>query len=135
MAATSKEDFLRQHRVYNADFRRVVDPLFHDSDFFDSRDRVRVKYELLRRVRVEGYSVVEAARLFGFSRTSYYDTLRQWQAQGFLGLLPEIPGPRGPHKLTAEIVAFLEALQAQEGPLAAVELVQRLRQERGVEVV
>jgi hypothetical protein len=38
-------------------------------EFFDPRDLVQVKYEMLRRVRIDGASVSQAARDFGFSRT------------------------------------------------------------------
>src|SRR5207249_8819443 len=43
------------------------------SGFFDARDLVQVKYEMVRRVQVDGASVVGAAAAFGFSRPSYYE--------------------------------------------------------------
>ena len=36
---------------------KVRDPKFQDSEFFDPRDIVQVKYEMLRRVSVENASV------------------------------------------------------------------------------
>jgi hypothetical protein len=42
------------------------------SDFFDTRDVVQVKYEMLRQVSEDGASVSSAAAAFGFSRQSYY---------------------------------------------------------------
>jgi hypothetical protein len=39
----------------------VRDPAFVGNEFFDPRDLVQVKYEMLRRVRVDGGSIAEAA--------------------------------------------------------------------------
>ena len=60
----SKGESLRQQGVLNPHPEKVAEPLFHGSEFFDPRDLVQVKYEMLRRVRVEprfcqrGYSGV-----------------------------------------------------------------------------
>jgi transposase-like protein len=48
------------------------DETFMSSDFFDTRDVVQVKYEMLRQVSEDGASVSSAAAAFGFSRQSYY---------------------------------------------------------------
>ncbi len=45
---------LRQHGCLNPRPDKVVDPIFASSDFFDPRDLVQVKYEMVRRVRVDG---------------------------------------------------------------------------------
>ena len=50
----------------------VTDPLFDSGAFFDRRDLVQVKYEMLRSVSVDGGSVSQAARGFGFSRPTFY---------------------------------------------------------------
>ena len=50
----SKGESLRQQGVLNPHPQKVADPLFHGSEFFDPRDLVQVKYEMLRRVQVEG---------------------------------------------------------------------------------
>src|SRR5215510_1647677 len=60
---------LQEQASLNPRPQAVTDPLFHQSDFFDPRDLVQVKYEMLRRVRVEGRSVRQACLDFGFSRT------------------------------------------------------------------
>jgi transposase len=87
---------------------RVRDPLFTSgSPFFDPRDLVQVKYELLRRVRVEGESVSRAAARFGLSRPTYYTALAAWERAGLIGLFPEPTGPRHAHKLTPDILALL----------------------------
>ncbi len=55
---------LRQSHTLHPHADQVRDPLFTTgSAFFDPRDLVQVKYELLRRVRVDGESVSHAAWL------------------------------------------------------------------------
>lgn len=44
-----KEQHLRKHGALNIGSEAVTDPLFGDSEFFDPRDVVLVKYEMLRR--------------------------------------------------------------------------------------
>jgi len=92
----------------------VVDALFAGGrPFFDARDLVQVKYEMLRRVHVEGQSVTHTAAAFGVSRPSFYAAQAAWRAAGLPGLLPARPGPRGAHKLTAEVVGFLDQVVAR----------------------
>ena len=63
-----KGEALRANGTFNPRAARVTDALFVKEDFFDARDLVQVKYEMLRRVREEGMNVVQAAAAFGFSR-------------------------------------------------------------------
>lgn len=82
-------------------------------DFFDPRDRAQVKYEMLRAQRVEGVTVVEACRRFGFSRESFYQISEAFNQRGFNALLPEKRGRKGPVKLKGEVLAF--ALEKKRG--------------------
>jgi len=89
----------------------VCDPLFTSgSPFFDPHDLVQVKYELLRRVRMDGYSVAEATSLFALSRPTFYAALAGWEHAGIAGLLPQPTGPRHAHKLTEEIITEIRPL-------------------------
>jgi transposase len=100
-----KLTFLRQSQSLHPHPERVRDPLFTSGlPFFDARDLVQVKYELLRRVRVDGYSVSEATALFALSRPTFYAAQSAWEQAGLSGLLPLRTGPRGAHKLTDEIM-------------------------------
>ena len=67
-----KLEALGQNGTLNARSGNVADELFSSSEFFDPRDLVQVKYEMLRKVRAEGASVTEAAGAFGMSRFSFY---------------------------------------------------------------
>ncbi|MET8243259.1 hypothetical protein ABZV31_01785 [Streptomyces sp. NPDC005202] len=46
--------------------------MFAASQFLDPYDLVQVKYEMVRRVRVDKVPVAKAARAFGFCRQSFY---------------------------------------------------------------
>jgi hypothetical protein len=78
---------------------KVQDPKFHDGEFFDPRDIVQVKYEMLRRVSVENASVTSATEEYSVSRPTYYQTKASFEEAGIAGLVPSKRGPRGPHKL------------------------------------
>ena len=62
-----------------------LDDPFAASEFFDARDLVQVKYEMVRRVRVDGQPVSRAAAAFGFSRPSYYQAAAAVDAAGWAG--------------------------------------------------
>jgi hypothetical protein len=63
-----KLDALRESGTLNPRPAGVADEAFRASDFFDARDLVQVKYEMLRRVRAERTPVTRAAEVFGVSR-------------------------------------------------------------------
>ena len=107
---------LRADRSLNPRPEDVVDEGFGSSEFFDARDLVQVKYEMVRRVRVDGEPVSHCAAAFGFSRPSFYQAAAAVDADGLAGLVPARPGPRRAHKLTGQIVAFArETREARPG--------------------
>jgi transposase len=124
---------LRAHGTINPHPEAVSDPLFRQEAFFDPRDALQVKYEMLRRVRREGASVRSAAKAFGFSRMAFYEAQRRFEAEGLSGLLPKRRGPRGGHKLSGEVVAFLAEIRSG-GAVAANVLVERVKERFGVSV-
>src|SRR5215471_12124830 len=88
--------------------KRYSRPCFYDSEFFDPRDLIQVRYEMLRRVRTQGRSVTEATKLFGVSRPTFYKLRKDFDRSGLVGLLPVKRGPHGPRKITPEVMRFLE---------------------------
>src|SRR6476659_838404 len=68
----AKEAALSESRTLYPRPEAVRDEEFVSSEFFDARDLVQVKYEMVRRVRVDGEPVTQTAAAFGFSRPSYY---------------------------------------------------------------
>lgn len=117
---------LRQSQTLHPHPDQVHDPLFTSgSPFFDPRDLVQVKYELLRRVRVDGYSVAQATMLFALSRPTFYAAQAAWEQAGIAGLLPEPTGPRHGHKLTEEILTQLQPLARTMSPPQLAEWLQQ----------
>ena len=71
---SAKLDTLRRQGTCNPHPETVTHSLFQgkDSDFFDARDLLQVKYEMLRSVDADKDTVTQAAAAFGFSRPSFY---------------------------------------------------------------
>jgi transposase len=129
-----KIEALRAERSLNPRPEAVRDELFAGSEFFDARDLVQVKYEMVRRVRVEGDAVTRAAESCGFSRPSFYEAAAALDATGLAGLVPARPGPRRAHKLTEEVVAFARERRATEPALRSADLVEAIAERFGVRV-
>src|SRR5271166_321053 len=89
-----KEAALAGARCLNPHPEQVTDPEFRGSDFFDARDAVQVKYEMVRKVRAGGAPVTEAAAAFGYSRPAYYAAAAALEPSGLEGLVPARPGRR-----------------------------------------
>jgi len=130
----SKLAALAASGTVNPHAQDVQDPAFLDNDFFDRRDLVQVRYEMLRRVRTEGQSIADIAARFGVSRPTFYKVQADFDRDGLAGLLPVKRGPHGPHKITDEVLAFIEAAMAVEEGLDAPLLVERIAQHFGVAV-
>lgn len=125
-----KEASLRRHHGLNPRPGEVTDPLFRAGDpFFDARDLVQVKYEMLRRARSEGSTVSAAAAAFGFSRPSFYEAKAAYESAGLPGLLPKRPGPRRAHKLSEAVVSRLEQALVAEPALSSSDLADLARAE------
>jgi transposase len=129
-----KEEALREARALNPHPETVDDEGFVSSEFFDARDLVQVRYEMVRRVRVEGETVSAAAADFGFSRPSWYAAAAALDEEGLPGLLRARPGPRRAHKLSSEIVQFLTETLHAEPNLRAPELARRVEESFGISV-
>lgn len=129
-----KVQALHQRGCLNRHPERVKDALFRASDFFDPRDLVQVKYEMLRRVRREGSTVSQSAAEFGFSRPTFYEAEERFARCGLAGLIPNKPGPQGAHKLTDEILDVLVKAQAEDPSLRSEAMVELVRQYSGKKV-
>lgn len=129
-----KLEALGQNGTLNAYPEAVTDNLFSDSEFFDPRDMLQVKYEMLRRVRQDGVTVSKAAEMFGFSRVSYYQIQHAYDQQGLAGLMPHQKGPRHAHKLTETVMAFITDCKKQKPSLQSGDLVTRIKQHFGFSV-
>ncbi len=112
----------------------VRDESFASQEFFDRRDRVQVKYEMLRRHRVEGRPVTEVATAFGVSRQAFYAAATAFTTAGLPGLLPRPRGPKGAHKCTDAILAFVEQQRAETPSCSATAIADAVRAHFGVAV-
>ncbi|MEH6584739.1 MAG: helix-turn-helix domain-containing protein [Halioglobus sp.] len=113
---------------------RVHATVFQVDTFFDPRDLVQVKYEMLRLVQKEGATKADAATLFGVSRPTYYQAETHYADKGLAGLLPRQRGPKGAHKLTDSMMAFIDAYMAEHGSLSARQLAQVIQTEFGLTI-
>jgi transposase len=130
----SKVEILRDEGALNPAPEKVRDPKFRDGDFFDPRDAVQVKYEMLRRVSVEKASVTDASDEYGVSRPTFYQAKADFEEAGVAGLAAKKRGPRGPHKIQSEVLVFLMAQLVPGEPIRAPELAKLIRERFGLDV-
>ena len=108
----AKAEVLRRQGALHPNPNAVRDEAFRQQEFFDPRDLVQVRYEMLRRHQVDRGAVTEVAVAFGVSRQAYYMTEAAFEEEGIAGLLPRRRGPRRAHKCTDEILDFVEQWHA-----------------------
>ncbi len=92
----------------------VHDEVFLRHPFFDPRDRVQVKYEMVRRHQIDGRPVTEVAARFGVSRQAFYEAAATFEVQGIPGLVPKRPGPKRAHKCSDAILDYVARWRAGE---------------------
>jgi transposase len=129
-----KVEALRAERSLNARPEAVSDEQFARSEFLDARDLVQVKYEMVRRARVDGEPVSRAAEAFGFSRPSFYAAQAALDRGGLAALVPARPGPKRAHKMSGEVVAFARERLASDPKLSSRALVELIAERFGVRV-
>lgn len=118
---------LQQTGTFNSRSEQVRHALFQASDFFDPQDLLQLKYETLRALQHDDYSIARAAAEFGLSRPTIYQAQAQLQQNGLEGLLPRKRGPKSPHKLTSAVSEFIGQCRTQEPELSPRELAARVR--------
>ena len=129
-----KVDALQQQGSLNPRSREVRDELFLEGGFFDPRDLVQVKYEMLRRVQADGKPITAAAAAFGFSRPSFYQARSAFEQDGLAGLVPHKRGPKQAHKLTEEVMQFIAEVRGEEPSIRPPELARLIRERFGTTV-
>jgi transposase len=126
-----KTEALRSQGALHPHPETVHDLLFGSHEFFDPRDLVQVKYEMLRRVDVDGQSVTGATAAFGCSRPTFYQAQAAFKAQGLPGLVPRKRGPRGAHKLDETVMAFVHDVRTDDPTLSVPALLVQIRRRFG----
>lgn len=125
---------LHQAGTLNPHPEAVVDRLFKGNPFFDARDLLQARYEMLRRHSADGTSILDAATAFGVSRPTFYQAQAAFSKAGLSGLLPKPRGPKGGHKLTSEVLDFVEGLRVAEPGLTTVACVRAVKERFGITV-
>ena len=129
-----KCDSLRKHAALNPHPERVRDTLFLTNPFFDPRDLVQLKYELLHRIQVEGQPVGVTAAAFGFSRRTVHQLHLRFEAEGLAGLMPRHKGPCRASKLSNQVLAYIWQILKAEPELRTADLPSRVFQQFGISV-
>ncbi len=130
----SKTELLAEDGTLNPAPEKIRDPKFQESGFFDPRDAVQARYEMLRRVCVGKASVAAVSDEYGVSRPTYYQAKADFDEAGIAGLAPRKRGPQGPHKIQSDVLTFLRAQISPGQPIRARELAKALRRELGLDV-
>lgn len=113
---------------------KVQDPKFLADEFFDPRDLVQVKYEMLRHVSVENASVTSATEEYGVSRPTYYQTRASFKEAGIGGLVPKKRGPQGPHKVRGAVLEFIQEQRVEGEPIRARQLAEQIRKKFDLDI-
>jgi transposase len=130
----SKAQALLEEGTLNPAPEKVHAANFLESEFFDPRDIVQVKYEMLRRVFAENAPVTDAAEQYGVSRPTYYQAKANFNEVGIAGLVPKKRGPRSPHKLQGKVLTFLQSQVVPGEPIRARKLAAAIRREFDIAV-
>jgi transposase len=128
----SKAQFLAQRGALHPHPERVQDVLFRGGIFFDARDLIQVRYEMVRRHQSDGQSVPQVARSFGVSRQSLYLLIQTFRDLGLPGLFPRKRGPKAAHKCTDEVLNFVRARQSPTSALTSDETLIAIREHLGI---
>lgn len=126
---------LKQAGLLHRNPERIRDPLFTEHpDFFDPRDLLQVRYEALRAHLVDGDQVARVCRRFGTSRQTFYAILEKFVENGSSGLLPDKPGPKGPSKLSVDVLSFARAQYDRRPEVSGAELAGRIESKFGISI-
>jgi len=127
----TRHEEMIQNGTFNHRAESVSADIFTRSRFFDAHDLIQVKYEMLRAVDKENCDVSSTSAAFGFSRVSFYQIKKVFDENGIVGLIPKKRGPKGPRMLSDSDIEFAQSL---EDTHTKKQIIERLKEERGVEV-
>ena len=111
--STKKLKLLENSGTLNPRPNLVKDKLFLQNKFFDPRDLLQIKYEMLRHVKIDHWSITKATTTFGLSRPAFYKLENDFKL-GLSGLLPKKRGPKKSSKLAPEVIKFIKQKRQDE---------------------
>src|SRR6266850_2112845 len=119
----TKRETLAKDGALNPHPEAIRDAVFTGNPFFDAKDLVQVRYEMVRRHQVDGTAISDAAATFGVTRPTFYKAQNALQTTGLAGLLPSRRGPRSGNKISIEVVAFVADLKTANPALTTSQCV------------
>lgn len=131
---SSKAEAMARDGTLNPRPEVVRDPLFLDNPFFDAGDLVQVRYEMVRRHQVDRIAISDVVRFFGVTRPTFYKAQTALAEHGLAGLIPRQRGPKGGHKLSAEVLSYIDHLKAAQPALTVPQCVDAIAAHFGVKV-
>ena len=138
MAKAKKRDpksaALARDGVLNPNPEAVRDVVFTGNPFFDAKDLVQVRYEMVRRHQIDGIAISDAAAAFGVTRPTFYKAQGALKTAGLAGLLPSRRGPKGGHKVSGEVVVFATELKTAKPEMTTSQCLDAIESRFGVEV-
>ena len=117
-----KRESLIENRTFNNHPERVIFNQIKDFPFLDPSDKAQVKYEMLRAVEVDKMPVSNVAKLFGYSRASFYHVKKAFEQEGIMSLGDTKPGRKGPTKMTPEAITFICQQKQENTELSGADL-------------
>ena len=129
-----KSQALAQDGALNPNSADVRDPLFTANPFFDAKDLVQVRYEMVRRHQVDNMPISEAAAAFGVTRPTFYKAQSDLITAGIGGLLPRRRGPKKGHKLSEEVMAFVVDLRATDTAVTTAQCLEAVEARFGIKI-
>ena len=130
----SKEEALKKSGCFFGNYENVTASIFNSAPFFNKKDIIQVKYEMLRAAAKDEGNITEIADTHGFSRKSYYKTNKAFQAGGLYALLPQKTGPKGAFKLNPDVLEFIDSFVGIHKNAKSTEIAAALENEKGVKV-
>lgn len=125
---------MKENGSFNKRHKNVTAWHFQQGTFFDPRDIVQVKYEMLRSVESGESTATEAARQFGFSREAFYRNKAAYEEGGIQALVPQKTGPKQAHKLLPEGTVFIDDYVREHPGARAAEINAHLKERLGISV-
>ena len=130
----TKDECLKESGCFNTNHANVTAGIFGSSPFFDKKDAVQVKYEMVRAASGGEGSITEVAGAYGFSRKGYYQISKALEAGGICALIPKKKGPKGPSKLGPEAAEFIALFFSEHKGATAKQASAALEREKGIRV-
>jgi len=127
-----KKEALARDGALNPRPEDIRDPLFVGNPFFDPDDLLQVRYEMVRRHRVDRVGVSEVAESYGVSRPTFYKSQSALDAGGLSALLPHQRGPKGGHKISADVLAFAAEFKADRPEATTAQCLDAIQARFGV---